>query len=300
MVVVGHDAQHRLLDVLPRQCGLGAVRTCDHRHGHQRDSGDPRIDQRNGDRPYSQHPLQVTRLELEVRGEIARRLDSGVCDRRDHQRVDDVLDARRAEQVQLIGEPVRMKDDDQAHDDHQQLQPKLGQRQHDQADLTVAPGDVRDVEHRGQADHHDRHRQLDVSTAEPARDRRQIVRDRDRRRGDHDQIVDQDRPARDEADQLVEGVPSERRRPTPLPEHRAPLDVGERGEREHQPRDQEDQWRQPQAAIGDHPDREVDREADRGRSRGVEERHPEHRLALISPNRLIRASTSTASPSRGR
>ena len=176
------------------------------------------------------------------------------------------------EQVELVGEPVRMKDDDQPDDDHQQLQAELGQRQHDQPDLTVATGDVGDVEDRRQADHHDRHRQLHVAAAEAARDRRQVVRDGDRGRGDHDQVVDQDRPAGDEADQLVEGVAREGRRPAPLAEHRAALDVRQRGEREHQPRRQEDQGRQPQASIGDHADREVDREADRSRSGRVEER----------------------------
>jgi len=104
-----------------------------------------------------------------------------------------------------------LKDDDQADADHQKLQPELGKREQYEARLLVSPCHVGDVEHGGERDDDDRHRQLGVAATESPRDRGQIVRDGDRRRGDHDQVVDQDRPPRDEADQLVEGVTSEGR-----------------------------------------------------------------------------------------
>jgi hypothetical protein len=84
------------------------------------------------------------------------------------------------------------------------------------------------------------------------------MRHADRRRRDHDQVIDQNRPAGDEADQLVERVAGERRRAAPLPEHRPALDVGERGDREHQPRHQEDQRGDAETPVGDHPDGEVE------------------------------------------
>ena len=299
MVVVGDHPQDRLLDVAAGERRLRPVRGGFNRHRHQRDRRYPRVDQRDRDRPHPQHPLQVTRLELELGREVAGCLDPRVGDRRDHQRVDEVLDGRRAEEVQLVGQPVGVEHHDQPHDDHQQLQTQLRESQHDQPPLAVSAGHVRDVEDRGQRDHQRRDRQLHIAPAERPGDRRQVVRDRDRRRCDHDQVVDQDRPARDEADQLVERVAGEGRRAAPLPEHRAPLDVGERGEREHQPGQQEDHRRQAQPAVGHHADREVDREPHRGGGRGIEEGHTEpalhHRSALLIP-----ASRGTAVPSRAR
>jgi hypothetical protein len=129
------------------------------RHGPRRRSG---VDERDRDRADTEHPLQVGRLELELRRQVARRLDAGVGDRRDHQRIDDVLDARRGEQIELVGETVRVQHDDQSHDDHKELQTQFGERQHDQADLPVSPRHVGDVQDRRQADDDDRHRQLDV------------------------------------------------------------------------------------------------------------------------------------------
>ena len=41
-----------------------------------------------------------------------------------------------------------------------------------------------------------------------------------------------------------------------LAEHRPALDVGHRREHEDEPGDEEDQRRQPEAVVGDHPERE--------------------------------------------
>ena len=56
---------------------------------------------------------------------------------------------------------------------------------------------------------------------------------------------------------------AKRRRAAALAEHRPALDVGERGEHEQQAGGEEDQRRQPEAAVGDDAEREVEREADR-------------------------------------
>ena len=104
---------------------------------------------------------------------------------------------------------------------------------------------------------------LPARLGEVAGDRLQVVRHRDRRQGGHDQVVDQDRPAGDEGDQLVEGVAGEARGAAALAEHRPALDVAERGQDEEQAGGEEDQRRQAEAAVGDDAEREVDREADR-------------------------------------
>ena len=134
---------------------------------------------------------------------------------------------------------------------------------------------------------------LPARPGEVARDRLQVVRHRDRRQGDHDQVVDQDRPAGDEGDQLVEGVAGEGRGAAALAEHRPALDVGERGQAEEQAGGEEDQRRQPEAAVGDDAEREVDREADRRVGGGEQRRDAEAALRSGS------GAAAPARPARG-
>ena len=129
--------------------------------------------------------------------------------------------------------------------------------------------------HRRHHDHQGGHRDLRPPVREAVPDRAHVVRHRDGRQRDDDDVVDQDRPAGDEADQLVERVARERRGSAPLSEHRAALEVAERGEHEQEARGQEDQRRQPEPVLGDHADREVEREADRCVGDGEQPRHAE-------------------------
>ena len=147
-------------------------------------------------------------------------------------------------------------------------------------------------------DHRRRDADLPAGPGEAAPDRLQVVRDRDRRQGDHDQVVDQDRPAGDEGDQLVEGVAGEGRGAAALAEHRAALDVAERGQAEQQPGGEEDQRRQAEAAVGDDAEREVDREPDRrvggGEQPGDAEAALDPAARLRAPPRAARAEGRSA------
>ena len=127
-----------------------------------------------------------------------------------------------------------------------------------------AAGDVEDVERAGGDDHQAGDADLPARLGEVVGDRLQVVGNRDRRQRGDDQVVDQDRPAGDEGDQLVEGVAGEAGGAAPLADHRATLDVAERGQHEEQPGGEEDQRGQAEAAVGDDAEREVDREADGG------------------------------------
>ena len=71
--------------------------------------------------------------------------------------------------------------------------------------------------------------------------------------------------------------------PAALAEHRPALDVGDRRQHEQQPGAEEDQRRQAEAAVGDHAEREVDREADRRVGDREQQRDPEQPLRLIAP-----------------
>ena len=125
----GDDAQHRLLDELAAERGLGTVRPGDHRHRHQRDRRHPGVDERHRDRPQRGDPLQVAAVDVDVGREVGGGLDPGVGEHRDHRRVDDVLEAGVGEEVELFGQPVGVHDDERADDDHRQLQAEVGQRQ---------------------------------------------------------------------------------------------------------------------------------------------------------------------------
>ena len=126
-----------------------------------------------------------------------------------------------------------------------------------------APGDVEDVQRAGAEDDDRGDDDFGAFVVEAAPDRHQVVRHADRRQGDHDQVVEQDRPGGDEGDELVEGVAGEGRGAAALAEHRPALDVGERRQPEEQAGDEEDQRGEAEAALGDDAEREVDREADR-------------------------------------
>jgi hypothetical protein len=206
-------------------------------------------------------------------GEVGGRLDPGVGEHRDDRRVDDVAQARVAEEVDLLGQPVGVHDDDRADHDHRQLQAEVGERYEGEAALAAAAGDVEDVEDAGADDHHRGDHEFGAAVVEARPDRHQVVRHADRRQGDHDQVVEQDRPAGDEGDQLVEGVAGEGGGAAALAEHRAALDVGERRQPEEEPGDEEDQRGEPEAFLRHHPEGEVDREADRRVGGGEEPGH---------------------------
>ena len=72
--------------------------------------------------------------------------------------------------------------------------------------MAAAAADVEDVENAYGDDHRGADSDLPTRLVEAAVERLQVMRNRERRQGEDDQVVDQDRPAGDEGDQLVEGV----------------------------------------------------------------------------------------------
>ena len=119
----------------------------DDRHRHQRDRRHARVDERHGDGADRDDPLQVARVDVDVRGEVGGRLDPGVGEHRDHRGVDDVAEARAGEEVELVGEPVGVEDGEHADDDHRELQGDVGEGEDGQRPLAAAAGDVEGVEH---------------------------------------------------------------------------------------------------------------------------------------------------------
>jgi hypothetical protein len=104
-------------------------------------------------------------------------------------------------------------------------------------------------------DRHEEHRRagdddLQDALVQPGPEHRQVVGDGDRADRHHDQVVEQDRPAGDEAPELVEGVARERRGSAALRVERAALDVGGDREDEQQARQQEGDGREAERVVG--------------------------------------------------
>ena len=112
---------------------------------------------------------------------------------------------------------------------------------------------------------------LGGAVAERRPERGEIRRHGQRRHGEQDRVVEHDRPARDEADELVEGVPREYGRAAPLRVQRCSLRVCHRGQLEEQSRGQKDERSKSVGVVGDNAEREIDR-ADRGRVDDREQR----------------------------
>ena len=145
--------------------------------------------------------------------------------------------------------------------DDQQLQDQVAQHEDGRA-LEVPrarPADrhQRDVEHDRARD-----QELAQPVAEAAPEDAEVVRRGERAQRDEDQVVEADRPAGDEADELVERVAGDHRRAAALLVQRRALDVGRHDHREQHAAGQEDGPREPERALGDQPGREVDRGGD--------------------------------------
>src|SRR5947207_88618 len=77
--------------------------------------------------------------------------------------------------------------------------------------------------------------------------------------GQDDQVVEDDRPARDEAPELVEGVAGEGRGAAALRVEGVALHVGEHRDHEEQAGQDEDERGQPERVAGHDPERVVER-----------------------------------------
>src|SRR6185295_9915100 len=91
---------------------------------------------------------------------------------------------------------------------------------------------------------------------------REIVRDEERRRRDRDDVDEHLRPGGPERDELVEAVPREARRASRLGEADGALRVRRGRGCEYDPRDDEDERRQPEGEDRGEAERVVDRRAD--------------------------------------
>src|SRR5262249_42376631 len=90
----------------------------------------------------------------------------------------------------------------------------------------------------------------------------EVVRHEERRERDHDQVVEEERPAGHEAGEVVHRAAHEGRRAACLPERRRRCGVRERDEKEEEADAEEDERREAERVESDDPEREVDRRGD--------------------------------------
>ena len=106
--------------------------------------------------------------------------------------------------------------------------------------------------------------QAAITSPGPARNRvdaereAEVVRDEERRERDHDQVVEEEHPAREKARQVVEGDAHEGGGPSRLADRGRSLRIRERDDQEEQPDESEDNGREAERVQRDHAEREVD------------------------------------------
>ena len=227
-------------------------------------------------------PIPLNRLRGRSRpgpprllGEIGDRLEPGVREHRQRQREHELVPRRRHAERQPARQGAAGEEQREAEHDEQQLRDEIEQRHRDPEG--VEPRAPHEPRRRDQGDQHG----AGDRVARMARDRvdaerePEVVREEQRRQRDHDQVVEEEHPAGEEAREVVERNPDEGRRASRLADRRRPLRVRQRHDQEERPDDPEDRRRESERVQRDDPEGEVDRGGDlavgdRGESRSVE------------------------------
>ena len=143
---------------------------------------------------------------------------------------------------------------------------------------------------RDSGDHADRNHCIPRRVAQDihAEGRPQVVRQEQSRERNHDQVIQEQRPAGEEAEQVVERPADERRRAAGLGDRRRPFGVGERDDQKDDPRDQQHERREPERVA-----RRRCRARSRSRRRSPRRRSrraPAHRATRWKPRSFLAIS----------
>jgi len=111
----------------------------------------------------------------------------------------------------------------------------------------------------------------------------EVVREEEGRERDHDQVVEEERPAREEPGEVVESDPHEGRGAARLADRGRPLGVRQRHDEEEHADNAEHLRREPERMQGDDAEREVERRRHLAVRNGGEHRSVEH---LLQPRQL--------------
>ena len=222
-------------------------------------------------------------------GHVRDGLDPGVGDHRDREREDQLREARRHAEVDLVDQHRRVEDQHRAEHDQRDLGARGRASARKMFSLADSPS-PRMLSSGEQRDHRDAADDVPGRVAQRREERAEVVRHEEGADRDREDVVERQRPAGEERDDLVEGVAGEGGGAARLGEHRRALGVGLRGEGEQAAGEDEDHRRQAQRVGGDQAERVVDRGADVAVGGGEQPR---------DADRLCAALVSSAGPYGG-
>src|SRR5581483_10138127 len=261
--------------------------------GGEPDEGDEDGDEDDeadaGEEAARQIAARLPRLLREVRD----RLEARVGEERERHREGKGVPRRLRAEVEAAAERARREEEGEAEHDEEELRDEVEQRHREAERVELRPRDEardRDQADRDTADDHVPRVARDRVDAEREPE---VVGEEQRGEGYHDQVVEEERPAGEEAREVVERHAHERRGAARLPDHRRPLRVRGRDDEEEQPDDREDDGRQAERVERDDPEREIERGGDLAVRDGRERRRVEHPL---QPRQLARHRPASVVP----
>jgi hypothetical protein len=194
--------------------------------------------------------------------EVGNGLEPREREHRERQRERELVPRGRDSERDAFRERVRREEEREPEHDEQELRGEVEARDGKAGAVQLraaGEAEARDAEDDGDGDD-------DVPRRLPqrvdAKRRAQVVRQKQGRKRDHDHVVEEERPAGEEAERVVVGAPDEGRGAARLRDRRRALRVRERDDEKEDPRAEEDERRQAERVGGDDPEREVEGRGD--------------------------------------
>ena len=265
------DAEDGVIFVASGEFGGVMARVVDDGQRRERDHGDPGVDRQHCDHDEVDRARDIAARILCLLGHIGNGLDARVGDHRHRQREEHLGPAGRGAEVDLVDKQRGIQHQHEAHEHEQDLRAEIGHGE-DQVQarrLAQAPY----VQPDQQRDRDQPTDDVARVVCESGEERAQVVRHKERGDGDRDDVVEAERPAGEEGDDVVEGMARKRRGAARLGEHRGALGVGLGRQDEQHTGEHEHQRRQSQGVRGDEAEGVVDRRADVAVGRGEQARN---------------------------
>ena len=229
---------------------------------HQADERDRDVHGDNGADAAEEALRQLHSRPPRLLGEIRDGLQPGIGEHRERKGEHDLVPRRRAAERDALRQGLRRPEERKPQHDEQELGDEVERRDARARRVNPSPaGQARGADGEDDADADDRVPRPRVEGGDPDRVA-EVMRQEERRESGHDQVVEEQRPAGDEAGQVVERSPDERRRAARLAQLGRALGVRQRHDEEEQPRREQHVRREPERPPGDDPEREVDRARD--------------------------------------
>ena len=223
---------------------------------------------------------QVTARAPRLLGVVGDGLETGVGEHREGDREGDVVPRRVRAEREAARQRARREEEHHPAADEQQLRHQVEDRDADAERVEPCAAEEPDACDARDDDAGGDHVTGSAGDRVDAEREAEVVRDEECGQRDHDQVVEEEHPAREEAGEVVEGDADERRSPTGLADRRGALRIRERDDQEEEPDDAEHERREPERVQRDDAEREVERRRDLAVGNRGERRRVENSLEL--------------------